>query len=165
MSDNTITNTLQFTSAPFDKLNVEALYQALRLRAETFIVEQNGVYQDLDNLDQHSLHLMGWLDHVMVCYARITPPGTRFPEPSIGRVVCAAGHRGSGHGRSLTEQAIVLCNEHYPGRAIRISAQQYLERFYQSLGFASVSKPYLEDGIPHLEMLRPALNVAGDTPP
>ena len=136
----------------FDTLSGHELYEILSLRAEVFVVEQDCVYQDPDGLDLQSLHLCGHEGGGLVCYARLTPPASRFPEPSIGRIVTCKARRGTGLGVELVQQAIAACHEHWPGQAITISAQQYLEKFYRGFGFASESEPYMEDGIPHLQM-------------
>lgn len=146
---------VNWTLAPYDALSLNDLYDLIQARIEVFIVEQNCPYQDVDGKDRHSLHLWARSDHqAVLAYARITAPGVRFPEPSIGRVITTEAGRGQGLGRELMVRAIEAIESHYPNQPIRISAQQYLERFYSSLGFETVSEPYLEDNIPHLEMLR-----------
>jgi len=141
----------------FDQLDVRQLYAVLAARAAVFVVEQDCPYQDLDGLDEVALHLVGWAgDGSVVAYARILSPGTRFEQPSIGRVLTSLAGRGSGLGRELMRRAIGVVNLRYPGRPVRISAQCYLERFYGELGFAVDSEPYEEDGIPHVEMELPA---------
>jgi len=148
---------VQWHVSGFDGLSINDLYDLIAARVEVFIVEQNCPYQDVDGKDRHALHV--WArdeaNHV-VAYARITHPGVRFQEPSIGRVITTQAGRSKGLGRELMTRAIAVIEARYPQQAIRISAQQYLERFYQSLGFKTVSEPYLEDNIPHLEMLRSA---------
>ncbi len=144
--------------SPFAQLSGEDLYQILSVRQEIFTVEQNCAYQDADGLDQCALHLMGWrqdLDHRRIAaYLRVLPPGTRFREPSIGRLLTIREVRGTGLGRAIMQRALVRLAILYPGIPIRISAQQYLESFYQGLGFTAVSAVYEEDGIAHLEMVR-----------
>lgn len=138
----------------FPKLSTASLYAILAARVAVFVVEQNCPYQDLDGLDALSLHL--WAtdsDGAIAAYARIIPPGTRYAEPSIGRVLTMPDARGSGLGRELMQRSLAMVEQRFPGRAIRISAQQYLEDFYRSLGFVVVHGPYDEDGIPHIEML------------
>ena len=140
----------------FQQLPVNSLYAVLKLRQEVFVVEQNCVYQDLDDIDQQSWHLLGVAKNSdkLLAYARLVPPGLKYSEPSIGRVVSSPAARRSGLGRQLMTEMIAHTAEQYPGAAIRISAQQYLEKFYASLGFKQVSEMYLEDDIPHIEMLR-----------
>lgn len=139
----------------FEELTVAELYAILRLRSEVFIIEQNCAYQDLDNSDQKALHLMGTDDSgQLLAYTRIFAPGIKYTEASIGRVVTSPLARGTGVGRELMERSILELQQHYGKIPIKIGAQQYLQRFYTSLGFEQTSDTYLEDGIPHIEMLR-----------
>jgi ElaA protein len=138
----------------FEALGVHALYDTLALRCQVFIVEQ-GPYLDPDGLDRHAWHLLGRDDAgALVAFLRAVDPGFKYEEPSIGRVAVAAQARGRGLGRALMEEGIVRCSTAWPGRDIRISAQARLQVFYRSLGFELMGGEYLEDGIPHLEMLR-----------
>lgn len=140
----------------FDELSLARLYAILRARAAVFVVEQNCPYQDLDGLDEGALHLTAWQRGAgLIAYARIVPPGARFAEPSIGRVLTAQAVRGSGFGHELMQRAIAAAQSAFAGSDLRISAQLHLERFYGELGFKTVSEPYPEDGIAHVEMLRP----------
>jgi len=140
---------------PFEELTTAELYAILRLRSEVFIIEQNCAYQDLDNSDQKALHLMGTDEESqLLAYTRIFAPGIKFTEASIGRVVTSPLARGKGAGRELMERSISELQQHYGVIPIKIGAQQYLQRFYTSLGFEQTSDTYLEDGIPHIEMLR-----------
>ena len=127
----------------------------LALRSRVFVVEQRCLYEDLDGADLDGLLLAASLERTgkVVATARILPPRSRFAEPSIGRVCLDLAWRGRGLGRQLMDFAIGCVREHHSGLPIRISAQAYLQPFYASLGFESVSETYLEDGIPHLEML------------
>lgn len=139
---------------PFSTLETEELYQLLRLRNEVFVVEQHCAYQDLDNKDQASLHVLGYHDsHGLVACARIVPPGLSYIEPSIGRVLVRKDFRNTGEGQELMRFSIEQTQRNFPDLSIRISAQAYLEGFYQSLGFHSTQERYLEDGIPHLAMV------------
>ncbi|WP_233522383.1 GNAT family N-acetyltransferase [Chitinophaga silvatica] len=140
----------------FDALTVQELYEILRLRSEVFVVEQNCVYQDLDNADQKALHLMGTDDEGnLLAYTRLFAPGIQYTEASIGRVVTSPKHgRGKGIGKELMERSIAAVEQHFGMVPIMIGAQQYLHRFYSSLGFKQVSDMYLEDGIPHIKMRR-----------
>ena len=143
---------------PFASLGPHDLYAMLALRSRVFVVEQECVFLDIDGLDQDALHLLGWSDAAhgaLHASLRILAPGVSYDEPSIGRVVTAPEARGTGAGRALMLAGIAECERRYPGTGIRIGAQQYLERFYGSLGFQTVSAMYLEDGIPHVTMLRP----------
>lgn len=138
----------------FAELSVDDLYDALQLRSRVFVLEQ-GPYLDADGLDRSSWHLLGRdRQGVLVACLRVVDPGHKYDEPSIGRVVLAMALRGQGAGRALMAEGITGCERLWPGQPIRISAQAHLERFYASLGFERVGEPYLEDGIPHLEMLR-----------
>lgn len=140
----------------FDDLDLQGLYDALQLRARVFVLEQ-GPYLDPDGLDQASWHLLGRDDAgVLQAYLRVVDPGLKFAEPSIGRVVTSVDRRGSGLGRHLMEEGIARCSAAWPGQGIRISAQAHLARFYGSLGFERVGEVYLEDDIPHIEMVRRA---------
>jgi ElaA protein len=144
---------LNWTWSRFEELGVHALYDALALRCRVFILEQ-GAYQDPDGLDQHAWHLLGRDDEGrLMAYLRVVDPGLKYDEPSIGRVITAPEARGMGAGKALMREGIARCTQVWPGRAIRISAQARLERFYRELGFATVGEPYLEDNIPHIEML------------
>lgn len=142
----------------FDELSLCELYEILKIRQAIFVVEQECAYLDADDLDQDSWHLMGWREgphqKQLIAYLRIVLPGKKFPEPSIGRVLVAPEARQTGLGKKLTAIAIARIADVYPKSAIRISAQQHLEKFYSDFGFKKVSKPYQEDGIPHIEMLR-----------
>lgn len=139
----------------FEELTTAELYAILRLRSEVFIIEQNCAYQDLDNSDQKALHLMGTDDSgQLLAYTRIFAPGIKFTEASIGRAVTSPLARGKGAGRELMERSISELQQHYGKIPIKIGAQQYLQRFYTSLGFEQISDTYLEDNIPHIEMLR-----------
>lgn len=136
-------------------LSAEQVYAVLAARVAVFIVEQNCAYQDLDGLDSDAEHLIAWSGADVAGYLRVLGPGTRFDDPSIGRIITTTAFRGSGLGRELVAKAIARARQRYPGQPIRISAQKYLEKFYGDFGFATVSEPYLEDGIPHVEMLLP----------
>lgn len=146
----------------FDALNTQQLYAILQLRCEVFVVEQNCVYQDVDGLDSQCWHLLGWCPPGsdgaprLVAYLRGVPPGVKFAEASIGRVISHASVRGSGAGRALLAQALSHMQEEFPDQALRIAAQCYLQRFYESFGFVVCSDAYDEDGIPHVDMLRGA---------
>ncbi|MGK7294926.1 MAG: GNAT family N-acetyltransferase [Candidatus Wenzhouxiangella sp. M2_3B_020] len=144
---------LQWRLKAFDELSRRELYAVLGARVAVFVVEQDCPYQEIDGRDGDALHLAAWTpDGSLAAYARILPPGTRFDQPSIGRVLTAAGHRRTGLGQTLMRRAIAEARSRFPGDDIRISAQCYLERFYTGLGFRIDSDPYDEDGIPHVDM-------------
>jgi ElaA protein len=138
--------------ARFDELSPRDLYDILQLRTDVFVMEQDCVFQDMDGVDTDGWHLFARVDGRIVAYCRFLGEGVKFAEPSIGRVVTAMPARGTGLGRLLMVEAIRRARALWPGRAIRIGAQQRLERFYRSLGFVTDSAPYDEDGIPHVEM-------------
>jgi len=137
----------------FDELTVTELYAIMQLRSEVFVVEQNCVYQDADGKDQFAWHFCGWNGDELVAYTRLIPPGISYNEASIGRVAISAKYRKTGAGRKLMEGSIVKAFNQFNCTAIKIGAQVYLTKFYQSLGFVQSSGEYLEDGIPHIEMI------------
>lgn len=137
----------------WDDLRLDDLYDALALRCRVFILEQ-GPYLDPDGIDRHCWHLLGRDEAgVLQAYLRVVDPGLKYAEPSIGRVISSAERRGTGLGRALVAEGVARCLAAWPGQGIRISAQAHLERFYAGFGFEPVGEPYLEDDIPHLEML------------
>lgn len=144
---------MNWTWQRFNDLGVDNLHDALQLRARVFILEQ-GPYLDVDGLDRQAWHLLGRDDSgVLVAYLRVIDPGAKFGEPALGRVVTAPEVRGTGLGRTLMREGLAGCARLWPGQPVRISAQVRLQRFYVDLGFSVASAEYLEDGIPHLEML------------
>lgn len=149
---------LRWQWSSFEELSRHELYEILKARQAVFVVEQNCVYQDIDDLDPVAWHLVGWLQdeagETLAAYLRVVFPGSKYPEPSLGRVLTTLSARGTGLGRELLREGITRTLTAFPGASIRISAQQYLEQFYAEFGFQTVSEAYLEDGIPHVEMLR-----------
>jgi ElaA protein len=140
----------------FHALSVDDLYDALALRSAVFSVEQACAYLDPDGVDRHSRHLLGRDGAgVLQAYLRVVDPGVKYAEPSIGRVITSPAARGTGLGRILFAEGVARCTAVWRGLGIRISAQAHLDRFYGSFGFEAVGDTYLEDNIPHLEMLRP----------
>jgi ElaA protein len=141
----------------FLELSNEELYQILKARQAVFIVEQNCPFLDADGVDHHCWHLAAWSNDasppLVLAYARIVPPGMKYQEASIGRVITTSEGRGRGLGKELMRRAVEKTAELYPGLTVRIGAQQYLEKFYGAFGFQTVSEPYIEDGIPHVEMV------------
>lgn len=137
---------------PFD------LYEVLAQRQNIFILEQTCLYPDIDGADLEAHHLLGWRTvdgkRELAAYLRVLAPGAKYDEMSLGRVITTQAARGAGAGRALLERGILEAEALYPGHRIRIGAQQYLERFYASFGFETVSDPYDEDGIQHIDMLR-----------
>ncbi|MDO9453788.1 MAG: GNAT family N-acetyltransferase [Stagnimonas sp.] len=141
----------------FDALTNTELYALLKLRSEIFVVEQNCVFLDLDDHDQNALHLlMHDATGQLIGYTRLLPPGEKYIEPSIGRVVVSSAVRSTGAGRRLMAESVRGAREHYPALPNLIWAQAHLERFYSSFGFVTETEPELEDGIPHVKMRLPA---------
>ncbi|CAH0219800.1 Acetyltransferase SACOL1063 [Massilia sp. Bi118] len=141
----------------FNALTVAQLYAMLALRQEVFVLEQTCLYPDIDGLDPGAQHLLGWREvdgkAELVAHLRCLAPGAKYEEMSIGRVVTSPAARGSGLGRELVAQGVALAQQLHPGHAIRIGAQAHLEAFYNSFGFVTVSEPYDEDGILHIDMV------------
>ncbi|WP_306552710.1 GNAT family N-acetyltransferase [Chryseobacterium sp. WG23] len=144
---------IEFFVKSFEELSTTELYKILKLRSEIFIIEQNCVYQDIDDKDLKCHHLMCLVDGNLAGYTRIVPPGLTYEDASIGRVVIGSDYRGLGLGKQLMENSVKDCKEILKESTIRISAQLYLLKFYNSLGFKEVGEPYDEDGIPHIEMV------------
>ena len=146
---------IEWRFAPFAELTPLEVHDLFQARAAAFVVEQNCVFQDMDGIDPECWHLLGTKSGALVAYCRLVPPGTKFTEPSIGRVVTTSAVRGTGCGKELMREALARAQKLWPGRAIRIGAQRHLERFYVDFGFVTASEPYDEDGILHIEMVRP----------
>ncbi len=144
---------LHWVCKSFNDLSAVELYCVMQFRSQVFVVEQNCVYQDADGKDNSCHHLLGYADNQLAAYARLVPAGIAFPHISIGRVATSPAHRGTGAGRQLMTEAIRECYELFGRQPITIGAQLYLKKFYESFGFVQVGEMYLEDGIPHIEML------------
>ncbi|MBD8544368.1 GNAT family N-acetyltransferase [Oxalobacteraceae sp. CFBP 8761] len=151
-------STIDWHFSRFADLTPFDLYDVLAARQNVFILEQTCLYPDIDGYDLEAHHLLGWHDvdgkRQLAAYLRVLAPGAKYDEMSIGRVITTPAARGSGAGRALLGQGIAHAEALHPGHRIRIGAQQYLERFYASFGFQTVSAPYDEDGIMHIDMLR-----------
>ena len=145
---------LKWKIKPFEALNVNELYDLLRLRSEIFVVEQNCVYLDLDGKDKKALHLIGEYEGKIVAYSRLFDAGISFDNASIGRVVVDASYRDKKWGHELMREAIAGVKSNFGKDKITIGAQLYLKKFYESHGFVQTSEMYLEDDIPHIEMIR-----------
>lgn len=147
---------LHFSCLPFDQLTPGELYAIMALRQEVFVVEQNCPYLDADGKDIEAWHLMGRDERGrLLAYTRLLPEGVSYPGySSIGRVVSAPAARGTGAGRLVMQRSIALCRHLFGPLPVKIGAQTYLLRFYESLGFQSTGEHYLEDGIPHTSMIR-----------
>lgn len=140
----------------FSELSTNELYEFMVVRQRVFVVEQSCHYLDADGKDSSAFHLMGYLDGNLVAYARILEPGVSYEEVSVGRVLTTAEVRGKGIGVELMERSILMIEQEFGKVPIRLSAQTYLLKFYEDLGFRSTGKEYFEDEIPHTEMLREA---------
>lgn len=138
----------------FDELEVNELYSLLQLRSEVFVVEQDCVYQDIDGKDDKALHIMGFHDGNLVAYTRCFPPGIYFEEAAIGRVVVRKTARNKAFGHDILRASMEAIKENFNTSQIKLSAQTYLVRFYESHGFEQIGKGYLEDGIPHIGMIK-----------
>ena len=137
----------------FSELSIQELYQILRLRSDVFVVEQECVYQDLDNKDQNAIHIFQKEENQIIAYTRVFKKGDYYSNPSIGRVVVEKTHRGKDYGKKIMEASIKYVKNNLDGKLIELSAQKYLDKFYRDLGFYVEGEEYLEDGIPHQRML------------
>ncbi|RIJ48588.1 GNAT family N-acetyltransferase [Maribellus luteus] len=144
---------MKFEFKHFSELTNEELYGIMQLRAEVFVVEQNCVYNDLDGHDKEAIHQFLRKDGVVVACSRLLKPGSRFSDYSIGRVVVKESERGTGLGIQMMEEAKDFMLKEWNAEKIKISAQKYLQKFYEELGFVVITEEYLEDGIPHFGML------------
>ncbi len=149
-------NTLRWSWHRWEQLTPDVLYAFLRLRSAIFVVEQDCVFGEMDGRDPQCEHLCGWSGTEQTPYQRLVPPGVRTPEVALGRVVVAQAARGTGLGRAIMLEGLARCAQRYPGQPVKVSAQQHLEEFYRTLGFATVGAPYDEDGIMHVDMIRNA---------
>lgn len=145
---------LNISVKTFDELNTTELYDLLQLRSEIFVVEQDCVYQDLDGKDQNALHVIGTKNNTIVAYTRIFKAGDYLAQASIGRVAVKDSERQHGYGLDIMKASIKAIEEQFGETSIALSAQTYLKRFYNSLGFIEKGGEYLEDGIPHVMMMR-----------
>tara|TARA_B100000900_G_scaffold13604_1_gene11021 strand:+ start:193 stop:636 length:444 start_codon:yes stop_codon:yes gene_type:complete len=137
----------------FYKLEREELYQILRLRSEVFVVEQDCIYQDLDNKDQKAIHIFLKENENIIAYTRVFKKGDYYRNPSIGRVVVSKNERGKELGKKIMKSSIDYIKKNKLGEKIELSAQKYLDKFYKDLDFYNIGKEYMEDGIPHQRML------------
>lgn len=147
--------TLTWTLKPFEALTIAELYALLQLRSEVFVVEQTCAFQDIDGQDQAAFHLLGHTETgELAAYSRLFGAGISYPEASIGRVVVSPKYRRYGLGRELLRESIAAVAALFGEQPIQIGAQLYLQQFYESFGFRQVGEGYLEDGIPHIHMVR-----------
>ena len=145
---------LDISIKTFNELSLDELYYLLQLRSEVFVVEQDCVYQDVDGKDQKALHVIGKKEDSIIAYTRIFKPGDYFKEASIGRVVVSKNQRYLKYGHQIMIASVNAVEDAYHTKEIKISAQKYLEKFYNNLGFKTIGDSYLEDGIPHLGMVK-----------
>lgn len=145
---------MQIIVKKYEKFSLRELYNVLQLRAAVFVVEQACVYQDIDGKDPDALHILGIKNDRIIAYARCFPPGFYFEEAAIGRVLVKKEERKFGHGHQILKAAITAVETAYDTATIQLSAQQYLTGFYETHGFKTVGKGYLEDGIPHVAMVK-----------
>ncbi|MCM5662098.1 GNAT family N-acetyltransferase [Galbibacter mesophilus] len=145
---------LQIHIKTFSELDTNELYALLQLRSEVFVVEQDCVYQDIDYKDQKALHVLGFHEGILVAYTRVFNAGEYFNNPSIGRVVVRKKERKYGFGHEIMKASIEAIYKSYGKQRIEISAQRYLDKFYRSHGFQEIGEGYLEDGIPHIKMIK-----------
>jgi len=145
---------LQIQVKTYTELTKEELYKILQLRSQVFVVEQNCVYQDIDFKDQKAIHILGFKNNKIIAYTRVFKSGDYFNEASIGRVVVAEKERKYKYGYAIMEASIKAISTYFNETTIKISAQTYLIKFYNSLGFNQIGDVYLEDGIPHIKMIK-----------
>lgn len=145
---------IKFKVKRFDELSALEVYKILRLRAEVFIVEQECIYQDIDDKDQKALHVIGYKNEEIVAYTRLFDAGDYFKDTSFGRVVIPKKERQYGYGHKLIKECVNAIETFFKTKAIKISAQTYLKKFYETHGFTQIGEEYLEDGIPHIGMIR-----------
>ena len=138
----------------FNELNLNSLYEVLQLRAEVFVVEQNCPYQDVDGKDQKAMHILGYHKEQLVAYTRVFEPGYYFDNASIGRVVVKENARQYGFGKDIMKASIAFIEDTLDLSTIELSAQTYLKKFYNDLGFQEIGEGYLEDDIPHIRMIK-----------
>lgn len=143
---------IEFKIKPFAALSTSELYEILKLRIEVFVVEQNCIYQDIDGKDSKAIHVLGYYNGELAAYCRIFDAGYYFDETSIGRVIVSPKYRDKKFGHDLMKVAIEAVEANFNKKQITISAQMYLQKFYESHGFVKTSEMYLEDDIPHIQM-------------
>jgi len=144
---------LKITTYTYQQLSKEKLYQIIRLRLEVFVLEQNCIYQDLDNKDQKAIHLVGEEEGKVIAYTRLFKKGDYFENASIGRVIVRKESRKKDYGKIIMQKSIEELKNEHNEENIEISAQKYLIKFYDDLGFKKMGEEYLEDNIPHIKMI------------
>jgi ElaA protein len=143
---------MSWTLKLFDELTSTEVYDILQLRSEVFVVEQTCAYQDIDNLDKIAYHLYFTEKNIIIAYARLLPAGVSYDTPAIGRVIVKQTHRKRNFGKQLMEKAKEEVLKLFGTDKITISAQMYLKKFYNEIGFKEIGSEYLEDDIPHIKM-------------
>ena len=146
--------TIHFIIKKYEFISRDELYAILQLRAEVFVVEQDCVYQDIDGKDDKAVHVLGYKDDTLIAYTRIFKPGAYFEQASIGRVLVKENQRKFKYGYDLMNASIEAVEKYFDEQTIKISAQVYLKNFYNNLGFIEQGATYLEDGIPHMVMVK-----------
>lgn len=145
---------LEFKWSRLESFTALELYEIIKARESVFVVEQHCPYQETDDLDLHAWHLSALVNGELAAYARVVESGIKNSQPSIGRVLTLEKFRRQKIGRALMEEAIYFTEQKCPANDIQISAQVYLKKFYESLGFRASGEPYDEDGIPHIDMIK-----------
>jgi ElaA protein len=145
---------MEISIKTFEELSLDELYTLLQLRSEIFVVEQDCVYQDVDGKDQKALHILGWEEGKLIAYTRCFKPGDYFEEAAIGRILVRENYRKFGYGHQITKASIKAIKKYFHTDTVKISAQTYLVIFYETHGFRAIGDRYLEDGIPHVAMLK-----------
>jgi ElaA protein len=147
---------LEWTCKRFDQLNIDELYELIKFRLDIFVVEQRCAYSELDKKDRmaETHHLVAYQNSQIIAYARLLPPKASYPESSIGRFAVITAQRRRGIGSTLMDKCLKQMSLLWPDHDIRVSAQVHLKEFYENFGFTRTSDEYLEDGIPHIEMLK-----------
>tara|TARA_B100001063_G_C16603038_1_gene471790 strand:- start:396 stop:842 length:447 start_codon:yes stop_codon:yes gene_type:complete len=143
---------IEWVKKKWSEVSSEELYSVLRLRSEVFVVEQNCVYQDIDNKDQTAIHLLGYINKELIAYSRLFNEGDYFKETSFGRAIIKKEKRGQGYGDELVKESLKTIKNYYGNKKVKISAQAHLKTFYSKHAFIAKGKEYLEDGIPHVSM-------------
>ncbi|NMH89648.1 GNAT family N-acetyltransferase [Flavivirga algicola] len=138
----------------FEALTKRELYDLLQLRSDIFVIEQDCLYRDIDGKDFKALHILGYIDKKIVAYARIFKPGDYYAESSMGRVIVAKEKRDFKYGHIIMKKSIEAIKDHYNTTSVRIMAQSYLKKFYSNFGFIQVGEEFLDDGIPHIIMIK-----------
>ena len=143
---------IEWVKKKWSEVSSEELYSVLRLRSEVFVVEQDCVYQDIDNKDQIAIHLLGYINKELIAYSRLFNEGDYFKETSFGRAIIKKEKRGQGYGNELIKESLKTIKNYYGNKKVKISAQAHLKSFYSKHAFIAKGKEYLEDGIPHVSM-------------